>query len=51
MSRKRHPTYQTRSARARREFWKRLGIWVFLMIFAFSVVGGLIVVGASLAAR
>jgi hypothetical protein len=41
----------TRAARARREFWKRFGIWVFLLIFAFSVVGGLIVVSSTLAAR
>jgi hypothetical protein len=39
--------HTTRSARARREFWKRLGIWVFIVIFAFSVVGGLIAVAAS----
>ncbi|HTX58384.1 MAG TPA: hypothetical protein VMH02_01820 [Verrucomicrobiae bacterium] len=43
--------HQTRSARARREFWKRLGIWIFLLIFAFSVVGGLIVISAQFAAR
>ncbi len=43
--------HQTRTARARREFWKRLGIWIFLVVFAFSVVGGLIVVSATLAAR
>ncbi len=51
MSRKRPQRHLTRAARARREFWKRLGVWVFLMIFAFSVVGGLIVLGTSLAAR
>jgi len=33
---------QPRAARARREFWKRLGIWIFIFIFSFSVVGGLI---------
>ncbi len=42
--------HQTRSARSRREFWKRLGIWVFIFVFAFSVVGGLIAVVASLLA-
>jgi hypothetical protein len=41
--------HQTKSARARREFWKRLGIWIFIFIFGFSVVGGLIAVVASLA--
>jgi hypothetical protein len=37
--------HTTRSVRARREFWKRLGVWIFIVIFAFSVVGGLIAVG------
>jgi ABC-type Fe3+ transport system permease subunit len=39
--------HQTRSARSRREFWKRTGIWIFIFVFAFSVVGGLIAVVAS----
>ena len=43
-------THTTRSARARREFWKRLAIWIFIFVFAFSVVGGLIAVVASLLA-
>ncbi len=42
--------HQTRSSRSRREFWKRLGIWIFIFIFAFSVVGGLIAVVASILA-
>jgi hypothetical protein len=42
--------HTTRSARARREFWKRLGIWVFIFVFAFSVVGGAIVVVEQLLA-
>jgi hypothetical protein len=41
-------THLTRSARQRREFWKRLGVWIFLIIFAFSVVGGLIVLTANM---
>jgi hypothetical protein len=40
--------HTTRSTRSRREFWKRLGIWIFIFIFAFSVVGGAIAVVASL---
>ncbi len=36
--------HQTRAARARRESWKRIGIWVFIVFFALSVAGGLIVV-------
>ncbi len=34
----------TRKARERREAWKRAGIWAFLVIFAFSVVGGALAV-------
>jgi type VI protein secretion system component VasF len=45
------PTHHTRSARKRRRFWKNFFIWAFLFVFAFSVVGGLIVVSSSLAAH
>ena len=31
--------FQTRKARQRREFLKRVGIWVFLVFFAVSVLG------------
>ena len=40
--------HTTRSARSRREFWKRFGIWVFIFVFAFSVVGGAIAIVAQL---
>ncbi|MGC1379634.1 MAG: hypothetical protein WA814_01280 [Candidatus Baltobacteraceae bacterium] len=45
------PTHTTRSARARREFWKRFGVWLFIVFFALSVAGGLIIVSSSLRAR
>jgi type VI protein secretion system component VasF len=45
------PTHLTKAARARRDFAKRLGVWVFIVFFALSVAGGLIVVTASLHAR
>lgn len=48
---KRRPTHETRATRGRREFWKRLGVWIFIVFFALSVAGGLIVVGTTLAAR
>ena len=39
-------THTTRSARRRKEALLRAGVWVFLIIFAFSVAGGaLIAVG------
>lgn len=47
----RRPSHETRAARNRREFWKRLGVWIFIVFFALSVAGGLIVVGTSLTAR
>lgn len=31
--------YETRSARARRQSLLRLGVWIFLVLFAASVVG------------
>ena len=30
---------------------KRLAVWIFVLIFAFSVVGGMIVVGISMSGR
>lgn len=44
---KRRPTHQTRTTRARREFFKRLGVWIFILFFALSVAGGLIIVTMS----
>jgi hypothetical protein len=44
----RRPSHETRSARARREFWKRLGVWIFIAFFALSVAGGLIVISINL---
>lgn len=36
----------TRAARRRKEMLLRLGVWIFIFVFAFSIVGGLIAVGA-----
>jgi hypothetical protein len=41
---KQRPTHQTRASRARRDFWKRFGVWLFIVFFALSVAGGLIFV-------
>jgi len=49
--RRRRSSHQTRAARARRDFWKRFGVWIFIVFFALSVAGGLIVVSTSLRAR
>jgi hypothetical protein len=32
----------------RREFWLKLGVWLFIAVFAFSVVGGLMIVSVRL---
>lgn len=45
------PTHLTKAARARRDLLKRLAVWAFIVFFALSVAGGLIVVTASLHAR
>lgn len=37
------PTHHTKAARARREQLKRLGVWIFIVFFALSVAGGLII--------
>ncbi len=36
------PSHETRARRGQREFLKRLGIWIFIFLFVFSVAGGLI---------
>jgi hypothetical protein len=36
-------SHHTRAARARRDFWKRFGVWIFIVFFALSVAGGLII--------
>lgn len=36
-------THQTKVQRARRNFWMRFGVWIFIVFFALSVAGGLIV--------
>lgn len=46
MSTRPRVTHETKDARRRKEAWKRAGVWAFLFVFAFSVVGGaLIAVG------
>jgi len=43
--------HETRAKRSRREFWLKLGVWIFLFIFAFSVVGGIFVIGSAISTR
>jgi hypothetical protein len=44
----RRPSHHTKAARARRDFWKRFGVWIFIVFFALSVAGGLIIVSSEL---
>jgi len=50
VSRARRPVHQTKRARQRYNRWLRAGVWAFLLAFAFSVVGGLVIFGAGSAA-
>jgi hypothetical protein len=43
MSNKVRVVHETRAHRSAREFWKKFFIWAFILVFAFSVAGGLIV--------
>lgn len=36
--------YPTRAQRRRKEILLRAGVWVFIVLFAFSIVGGLLAV-------
>jgi hypothetical protein len=42
MKRTHHSTHETRAKRASREWWKKAFIWVFIVLFAFSVAGGVV---------
>jgi hypothetical protein len=42
MSNKIRVVHETKAKRARRELWKRLFIWAFIVLFAFSVAGGVV---------
>ena len=38
------PLHATKSARKRKQRLQRLGVWIFIALFAFSVVGFMIAV-------
>jgi hypothetical protein len=42
MSNRARVVHETRASRARRDRWKRLFVWAFIVLFAFSVAGGVI---------
>ncbi len=45
MTRRHHVKYETQSARRKRQVWLRAGVWLFILVFAFSIVGGLLIGG------
>lgn len=45
MSMRKQTLHRTRSSRQRKQALLRLGVWIFLIVFAFSVVGALFAVG------
>ncbi|HZY97888.1 MAG TPA: hypothetical protein VFE35_12405 [Candidatus Cybelea sp.] len=47
----RRPTHHTRAARARRDLGKRVVVWLFIVFFALSVAGGLLIVFGRPGAR
>lgn len=42
MSHRPRATHTTRAQRARREALKRAFIWIFIILFSFTVAGGLV---------
>ena len=44
MSTKPRVIHETRSKRARRQMWLRVGVWIFLILFVVSVAGFMMVV-------
>ena len=51
VSKRRKTMYQPRSVRARRQALIRAGVWVFLVLFVFSIVGVAIAVVSTTANR
>ena len=47
MSNRIRVVHETRAKRSRREFWKRALIWAFILLFAFSVAGGVIAISVG----
>jgi type VI protein secretion system component VasF len=44
MSNKTRVVHETKAKRSRRELWKRLFVWAFILLFAFSVAGGVVAI-------
>ncbi len=49
MSARPRVTHETRAKRTRREMLIKAGVWIFILLFTFSVAGGIVAI--SLASR
>lgn len=47
MSNKVRVVHETKAKRSRRELWKRLFVWAFIILFAFSVAGGVVAISVQ----
>ncbi len=47
MSPRSNVRYESHASRKRKQALLRAGVWVFIFVFAFSIVGGLLAVGFS----
>ncbi len=45
------PRAETRASRDRYSFWMKAIVWAFIVIFAFSVMGGVVALTAMMAAH
>ncbi|MDE2481031.1 MAG: hypothetical protein KGN02_02430 [bacterium] len=42
MSARPRVTHETKAARTRRQLWIKAGVWIFILLFTFSVAGGIL---------
>jgi len=48
---KRKSVHETKAKRARRDGWLKIGVWVFIAVFAFSVAGGMVLFAVQLRSK
>jgi hypothetical protein len=48
---KRRSVHESRASRIRRQGWMRAGVWIFILVFVFSVAGGMIIFGVQLSGK
>ena len=45
MKSRRRPSQEPRATRDRQNVWVKIGVWIFIAIFIFSVAGGVVLIG------